>query len=47
MIQSVLIIALIVLSIEIFLRPRIDKTRDGKVLLWYGMRTRRYFVLKE
>ena len=42
-----LLFLLAILCIEIFLRPRVDKTRDGKTLLWYGRRKRRYIVVKE
>ena len=42
-----LFIGLIFIILVIWQRPYIDKTRDGKVLLWYGHRQRKYFVLRE
>lgn len=41
-----LIIIIAVLLTELWLRPRVDKISNGKVLLWYGKRRRRYIVLK-
>lgn len=40
-----IIILLIIGIVEFSLHPRIDKTVDGKVILWYGRRRRRYKIL--
>ncbi len=40
----ILVVALIV---EVNIQPRLDFTRDGKVLLWYGSVVRKYIVLFE
>lgn len=34
-----------ILIIEFTLKPRLDYTREGKLLLWYGNTTRRYIVI--
>lgn len=39
------IIILGVLLIEFNLKPRIDFTRDGKTILWYGVKRRKYIIL--
>lgn len=31
--------------IEILYKPRLDKTSEGNMLLWYGRKTRNYIVL--
>jgi hypothetical protein len=40
-----IIIFAIAFAIEIFFSPRIDLTREKRVLLWYGMYKRHYIVL--
>ena len=42
MIQLVL---LGILLIEILFKPRLDKTRKGDMLLWYGRKQRKYKIL--
>jgi len=41
MIGSLIIIGLL-LTLNTIWRPRIDKTKEGEVLLWYGKENRRY-----
>ena len=38
-----IILAIVITEIE--LRPRIGFTREGKMLLWYGKRNRKFIVL--
>jgi len=40
-----IIVITIVLVAEIAFKPRIDKTGDGKVILWYGKKNRYYKIL--
>jgi hypothetical protein len=35
----------LLIIVEIVFRPRIDRTRDGDLLLWYGRRKRNYIKL--
>jgi len=44
---TALFIVLLFIIMVMWQRPYIDKTSDGKVLLWYGHRQRKYFVLRE
>ena len=37
----------IALTIHISYAPTLDITRDGKVLLWYGRKERKFLVLKD
>ena len=46
MITVAIIFAILFIMLHWF-DPKIDKTRDGKVLLWYGRRKRKYIILKE
>jgi hypothetical protein len=39
------IILLFLVCVEIVLSPRIDTTRDGKKLLWYGKNERKFIEL--
>ena len=34
-----------IILIEIFFKPRLDYTRERKLLLWYGRKVRNYIVL--
>lgn len=43
--MTIVTILIILFLIEIFLKPRLDFTREKKLLLWYGKRTRNYIVL--
>lgn len=43
--KTISIILLIVVIVEATLRPRLDKTREGDILLWYGRTTRKYIKL--
>jgi hypothetical protein len=46
MTSIILIILLIAIHVaNYFLRPKIDKTRDGDIILWYGRDIRRYVIL--
>jgi len=36
---------LIVTTIELLFSPRIDRTREGDILLWYGRRKRKYIKI--
>ena len=36
------IIILLLFFIEILLKPRFDKTRNGDLLIWYGKKHRTY-----
>jgi hypothetical protein len=39
---------IVFLIIEVTLKPRIDVTRDRKILLWYGRSLKRkYFIIFE
>lgn len=40
-----LVIAIIALTVEISFKPRVDETRDGELLLWYGRTNRKYIKL--
>lgn len=41
-----IVLSLIVfIFVELFLHPRIDKTDDGKIILWYVRRIRYYIIL--
>lgn len=33
--------------VHLILAPTIDFARDGKILLWYGRKERKYIVLKD
>jgi len=39
------ILFFIILFIELSLSPRFDYTREKKLLLWYGRKTRNYIVI--
>lgn len=41
---SLLVLAAIIIT-EAAYKPRLDRTVDGKVLLWYGYEERRYLVI--
>lgn len=41
----VIVISIIALVLEFHFSPRIGFTRENKVLLWYGKRTRKYVVI--
>lgn len=43
--KIILLILLVLLIIELICRPRIDFTRNGKCLLWYGRKVRKYIEL--
>ena len=45
MIVSTIVILIMAVLIEIQARPRLDKTRDGKLLLWYGKNQRKFIEL--
>ena len=32
-------------DIELALRPRLNHTKDGHILLWYGIKTRKYIIV--
>ena len=40
-----IIVLLIIGVVEFTLHPRLDKTGDGKVILWYGRKNRYYKIL--
>lgn len=43
-----MIYIIVLLFIEFLFKPRIDVTRDKKILLWYGRSLKRkYFILFE
>ena len=44
MIGSLIILGVLVV-IELILKPRIDQTREGQYLLWYGRSNRKYVKL--
>lgn len=35
----------LVIGVEICFRPRLDKTDNGNILLWYGKEKRKYFLI--
>lgn len=39
------LLLLLLLIIELIYKPRIDFTRDGKCLVWYGRNNRKYIEL--
>lgn len=45
--MMLLIILFVLFMLYVWYDPMLDRTRDGKVLLWYGHRKRKYIVLKE
>lgn len=47
MAKILIIISVLALTIELIYRPRLDYTRDGKRILWYGRKSRRYIVLSK
>lgn len=40
-----LLFVCLLIFIEVLFSPRLDFTRDGFVLLWYGRRNRKCFIL--
>ena len=38
-------IILFSLIVELVFSPRFDRTSEGKVLLWYGVKKRKYFII--
>jgi hypothetical protein len=38
-------ILIVILVIELQYTPRLDFTKDGNILLWYGKNERKYIVL--
>jgi hypothetical protein len=44
---SLLILVVVTLIIHISYAPLIDITRDGKIVLWYGRKERKFIVLKD
>jgi hypothetical protein len=40
-----ILILIVLLFAEVFYVPRVDYTRDNKVILWYGKKIRKYKVL--
>lgn len=38
-------LSILLIGIELFLKPRLDYTREKKLLLWYGRKVRNYIVL--
>jgi hypothetical protein len=40
-------ILLILFLVHLIVAPTIDFARDGKILLWYGRKERKYIVLKD
>lgn len=45
--EKIIPIIILIIGIEIFIKPRLDFTRDKKLLLWYGRKYRNYIVLFE
>lgn len=43
--KTTLLILLCALWLILVLNPRIDKTKEGYVVLWYGERIRKYIIL--
>lgn len=39
-----LLLLVIAIAVELFFKPRIDKA-DGKTILWYGIKKRKYIFL--
>jgi hypothetical protein len=44
---SFLIFVFIAFIIHIIYAPALDITSDGKILLWYGRKERKFIVLKD
>ena len=44
---SLLILVVVALVIHINYAPALDITSDGKILLWYGRKERKFIVLKD
>jgi hypothetical protein len=42
---SMIAILLIIIAIEVELRPRIGFTKEGKTILWYGKKNRKFIIL--
>lgn len=45
MLDFLIILLIFVVVLYFVYLPHIDRTREGKWLLWYGRRNRRYIVL--
>jgi len=45
--EKVIAFVLFIIGVEIILKPRLDWTREKKLLLWYGRKNRDYIVLIE
>lgn len=43
---SFTITLLAILALVVWLRPSVDRTRHGALLLWFGRKRRRYIVLQ-
>lgn len=43
--DKLILIILIVFLIEAFISPRLDYTKNKKLLLWYGNAKRKYIIL--
>jgi hypothetical protein len=42
---TTIILIIIAGAIEIFASPRLNKTNEGRILLWYGHRKRKYIII--
>lgn len=45
MLDISIFILIFVVVIELWIKPRLDKTSEGKYLIWYGRRNRKYIIL--
>lgn len=39
-------VLIISLALELIFKPRIDYTRKGDTVLWYGRKNRKYIIIK-
>lgn len=43
--KIIIILVILTLIVEVVYKPRLDFTREGKLVLWYGRNVREYWIL--
>jgi len=47
MIVFIIRVLIISLALEFIFKPRVDYTRKGDTVLWYGRKNRNYIIIKK